>query len=435
MVTFVKEREPVAMAENNIIIIGGGISGLIAANELCGQFPVTILEARNELGGRIRSTSLAEGVVVEAGAEFIHGRAPITFELLKRSGIAYRETEGKMYRKVGNQWSGQEEMPGGWNELSKRMKDLQGDITVKEFLRLHYPGDKNKNFREYLVAFAEGFDLADPGKASMRALYKEWSHEGGSYRIPAGYKTLVDFLEEECRNKGCTIITSDAANHIAWQKNKVAVYTAGHREYNCTKLIITLPVGLLSNTPGKTPMSFSPSIDHYLNAFSRLGFGTVVKVVLQFKKPFWKQDTGFVFGNEAIPTWWTQYPLINNLFTGWVGGPQAQRLSLHSDGELLALALRSLSNIYQLPVGTMRNNLLHSFIFNWEKIGESLGGYSYPTTESGKARKLLKTPLDGTLFFTGEGLYDGIYPGTVEAALSAGRKIAVKVQDMLRADI
>ena len=43
------------MAKNQVIIIGGGISGLAAANELikAGITKIVILEAQNRLGGRI----------------------------------------------------------------------------------------------------------------------------------------------------------------------------------------------------------------------------------------------------------------------------------------------------------------------------------------------------------------------------------------------
>ena len=50
------------MAKNQVIIIGGGISGLAAANELInsGITKIVILEAQNRLGGRIL-TLPAEG--------------------------------------------------------------------------------------------------------------------------------------------------------------------------------------------------------------------------------------------------------------------------------------------------------------------------------------------------------------------------------------
>ena len=69
----------------------------------------------------------------------------------------------------------------------------------------------------------------------------------------------------------------------------------------------------------------------------------------------------------------------------------------------------------------MRNIIDNSYVFNWSKYDESLGAYSFSKPESKSARKLLNTPLAGTVYFSGEGLYDGPYSGTVEAALSSGR--------------
>ena len=48
----------IKMAKNQVIIIGGGVSGLTAANELidAGITNIVILEAQNRLGGRIFTT-------------------------------------------------------------------------------------------------------------------------------------------------------------------------------------------------------------------------------------------------------------------------------------------------------------------------------------------------------------------------------------------
>jgi monoamine oxidase len=36
-------------------------------------------------------------------------------------------------------------------------------------------------------------------------------------------------------------------------------------------------------------------------------------------------------------------------------------------------------------------------------------------------------PINGTIFFAGEGLYEGVSPGTVEAALISGKEAAAKI--------
>jgi predicted NAD/FAD-dependent oxidoreductase len=44
--------------------------------------------------------------------------------------------------------------------------------------------------------------------------------------------------------------------------------------------------------------------------------------------------------------------------------------------------------------------------------------------ETQAARKILKTPVEQTIYFAGEALFDGEQLGTVEAALVSGLEVA-----------
>ncbi len=58
-----------------VVVVGGGLAGLAAADELRrGGAEVVLLEARDRVGGRVWSRELDDGSIVEMGAEFILGR-------------------------------------------------------------------------------------------------------------------------------------------------------------------------------------------------------------------------------------------------------------------------------------------------------------------------------------------------------------------------
>ena len=62
-----------------MVVIGAGFAGLAAADALrAGGAEVTVLEARDRVGGRVWSVAFGEGAVVERGAEFILPRMPST---------------------------------------------------------------------------------------------------------------------------------------------------------------------------------------------------------------------------------------------------------------------------------------------------------------------------------------------------------------------
>src|SRR6185436_15236077 len=82
----------------DVIIIGAGAAGLAAMDELTeAGFKVCVLEAGDIPGGRI-ATQIPDGFEypIEAGAEFIHGKAPVTKELLRKANIEFTEVQGKM---------------------------------------------------------------------------------------------------------------------------------------------------------------------------------------------------------------------------------------------------------------------------------------------------------------------------------------------------
>src|SRR5436190_18839139 len=189
-------------SKHDIIVVGGGAAGLMAASELLKQGNrVTILEANDWLGGRIHTIrDAAFKRPVERGCEFVHGNLPLTVQLLKEGNIEYKPVRGTMGR-VGNdgEWKTQDDFTVGWKELIEHMNEVRDDVTVDEFLQRNFSDDKYKQLRTSVLRFAEGFDLADTSKASVLALREEWMEEDEQYRVPGGNDQLIHYLEKKCR--------------------------------------------------------------------------------------------------------------------------------------------------------------------------------------------------------------------------------------------
>ena len=71
-----------------VIVVGAGLAGLSAADELrSAGHDTVVLEARDRVGGRVWSHELPNGAVVEMGAEFILPGSSVTRELVDRLGL------------------------------------------------------------------------------------------------------------------------------------------------------------------------------------------------------------------------------------------------------------------------------------------------------------------------------------------------------------
>ncbi len=428
------------MSTADVIVVGAGACGLMAARKLseAGK-KVTILEARDRIGGRIHTVEEAAfAMPFETGAEFIHGNLPVTLGLLKEAGIQHRVSGGDSWQFTDNELKQDDDFMGEGDLLTSKLRHLKKDMTVAAFFEAHFPGEEFSALKEGVKGFVEGYDAADTNRASAFALRKEWQDisDGAQYRVEGGYIALIRFLENECRKNGCSIWLNTTVKEVNWRAGDVDVTTDNHQRYTANKIIITIPLGVLCDQ-GKAAISFLPSLAEKEQSFKALGYGGVIKILLLFRHAFWQdpqsadgkslKEMGWLFSGETIPTWWTQAPDDSALLTGWLAGPKAQAFKDADDSAILQVAMQSLGSIFTMKPFELEAMLSYSKVVNWVADPFSKGAYSYATPESRQAARQASLPVDNTIFFAGEALFDGPEIGTVEAALGNGLQVAKAV--------
>ncbi|WCT11204.1 flavin monoamine oxidase family protein [Mucilaginibacter jinjuensis] len=420
----------------NIIVIGAGATGLMAARLLAkAGKQVIVLEARNRTGGRIHSiddASFFKGA--ELGAEFVHGDLPVTLALLDEAGIGYSHAGAEMWHYKNGKLSADDVEVVGWGELMANLIKLRHDTSISNFLNEYFPEEKYEALKKSVLRFVAGYDTADPDKASAFALREEWQNEddGAQHRVEGGYCRMINYLVDEIKSSGNKIYLNAPVKAIDWSGGLTKVITLTGDTYEAEKVLLALPLGILQlSSEHNSHITFQPEIPAHYNALQQIGFGAIIKILLRFDEPFWEHARGkdlsnmtFLLSEEKVPTWWTQAPQHEPVLTGWLGGGPAKAFEHASEDELFDMAIVSLSNIFDISIAELKDKLIARYIVNWTADPYTRGSYAYDTVTSAQARSVLSFPVKKTLYFAGEYLYQGPSMGTVEAALTSGKKAA-----------
>ena len=430
------------MKECDVIVIGAGAAGLVAAGDLlqAGR-SVTLLEARDRIGGRIwtrREPGVA--VPIELGAEFIHGHAPVTEVLLGRSGTAIIEATGTHF---GLENGALKPRAGYFPPIRAAMQASDAlkshDLSFDAFLEQSLASVLTPAQRQYARMMAEGFDAADTSRASARAILEEWTGEtigsAPQARPREGYESLLAALIARLSGEGLRLQLQSPVHSIRWSRGSVEVtgeFCGAPFALHAAHALIALPLGVLQQSAnGAGAVRFSPALEMKRAALEGLASGPVIKLQLLFASSFWEtlhgeryRDAGFFHVPEAeFPTFWTPAPARAPLLVAWAGGPRAQRLAAGAaPAQIARKALASLQLLFGKEVD-LRAQLRAYYYHDWQQDAYARGAYSYVTVGASDARAALAQPLEDTLFFAGEAT-DEEEGGTVAGALQSGQRAA-----------
>jgi monoamine oxidase len=203
--------------------------------------------------------------------------------------------------------------------------------------------------------------------------------------------------------------------------------------------VITVPLGILLTKPGeKGHITFFPSLPGIIAETKKMGFGPVVKVILEFKSAFWQDrnlegeaaqlpELDFLLSEEYFSTWWTHEPGGAAILTGWVGGPDAEALQKKSEEEILEKAISSLANSFLVSEDFLKENLSAWSVHNWGGYSYSKGAYSFETLQTEDSKKRITQPVEETIYFAGEAFNEEESIGTVESAIASAKQTVKKI--------
>ncbi|MFN8622119.1 MAG: FAD-dependent oxidoreductase [Chloroflexota bacterium] len=347
----------VAKPGDRIGVIGAGASGLAAARDLAdGGWDVTVLEARDRVGGRIGTLhDPAWGMPIELGANWVH--APRSSGLLDRmDALGIAMTPFDWDREVLVDAAGHR-VPVPWRTLEPGMAATRRAVRwadqrdVDRSLTAAIRDSRSAAGVDPLVlAHALDVEIATEYGASATDLSAWWGqeegHSGPDHLVIGGYDGLPIALAA-----GLDVRLGWPVGSVAWGPEGVVLTPApagpAVPAEPFDRVIVSVPLGVLQ--AGRP--AFAPALPRdQRRAIARLGMGLLDKLWLRFDAPL--RDGGELvlsrLAAEGTPyiEWYDAWPLTGQpVMLALVGGRTAHGVAAMSDDAVLSLALASLGRI------------------------------------------------------------------------------------------
>lgn len=420
----------------DVIVIGAGFAGLIAARELsrAGR-RVAVLEARDRLGGRTWLTERM-GMDLELGGTWVHWTQPHVWSELRRYGIglAPSPAPARAYW-----WNGECTLQGHPDELiqlldepnrmltarareifpepyaplgSELLADVDDATMLDQINALPIAADRQAILRSFWTLNFNGRlnDAAYTQALRWVALTNgDWKinfEACATYKIAGGTHALVEAIRAD--------IVADFhlgadVQHITDVAGRVTVHTARGDQFTADDVILTAPLQTLER------ISFSPELPALAaEAVSRgqVGLGAKVWFTIHGERPHF-----VALGAADWPLNFFQSEYVANGLTYVIGfGPDANAIT-PVDAAAVQEVLRRL-----IPDATVTQSAGH----NW--VADPYAKETWPMHRPGYLTQYLpalQAPL-GRVHLAGADIADGwggFIDGAIESGLTAARRL------------
>lgn len=457
---------------HNVIIIGGGISGLQAASELTkrGMEDFVLFEGSERLGGRIKTITVGpSNAIVEMGANWVQAvdQNPV-FKMAVQNNLMPidQKARGLDNKVLFAMESGDPVHPRIVSEVDLLFGQLMGEC--EGFYRDHMPTlfdddsvgayierefeeritchhEENKEIRRMVLAQRLLGECIITGAHSMKDISL---NEAGCFEdipgrhstIPQGFEAIIGLLARDI--PACNIHLNSIVTHISWDQTDsdypIQVTTADDTTHHSKTCLITSSLGYLKKH--STRLFHPPLPDFKMDAIQNLGMGVVDKLVLFFDGPvfpeaisrlemIWHRDEVL---DADIPThWFKKIPSLESITQDiamcWLSGKEAEYVESLSDltiASTLTQVFKGFLSRVVLKAPTV-TKVLRS---NWKSHPLILGSYCHiPVGTSANAINQLAEPVCNSknqpvLYFAGEATHPTFYTSSHGAMLSGSRE-------------
>lgn len=314
-----------------------------AATLIASGIDVTVIEARDRVGGRIASNT-SWGTPVELGAAWIHGvRAnPIT-TLAERQNLGLVPTNYNSYS-VRDTLTGRESVAAEARQttlgrLVTHLEDTQPPVktSTSSWLRARGWTDNRVDNWAAQVEITQEYGL-DTSALGVRAFSEGADQLGGDVLVSGGYSAIPSALL-----KGSRLILNAPVASVAVSGKTVRITLESGGSMAADAVIVAVPLALLqTNRPGLVGMPAATR-----TAMNSIRTGNLEKVILRYNEQWWGsyQAYGIVGGR-----WTEMYSLTKVLgfpaLVAFCGGTAATSRPRND-----AACVREATNVFQAAFG------------------------------------------------------------------------------------
>jgi monoamine oxidase len=385
-----------------VVVVGAGFAGLAAAEALTARgAEVIVFEARDRVGGRVRSARLENGAVVEFGAEFVLPGYDVLRETAARLGLELYE-KGTLY---GDR-EPRDGPPVTRDELMAAHEALRdpGVGSVAEALERLVPSIGAREAVAARLAVSSGYELEDQA-ASALAEGAAGFGDFPSHGVAGGNDQVALELAQRL---GPAVRTSIPVSRVAWSPDGVVV-RAGADEVTADACVVATPA------PHALELEWDPPLPAWKReALAAVRYGQAAKLFVPLAAPVPPSQTLSV----PLRFWtWTQHGIP--VASSFAGSPSAlESLEIDRGPEKWADAVRALRPDLEYADGS-------ALLSTWHDDPWARGAYSARTLSSPLEDEALARSV-GVVAFAGEHTA-GRWHGLMEGALRSGVRAATEI--------